>query len=144
MVAEGVPGPGHCLLRDGYVPVRHDARPVRRHRREDRAADGGWAQRAAAAGDPRRLLCRVSVLGKKADGLTNLFCWGACEADAWLERIRDLYAAVDALMAAWDEAAMPRRKAAARLDEAYAAWNKAISVIDDAQKKQLAPACSSP
>ena len=62
--------------------------------------------------------------------------------EAWLERIRDLYAAHDELMAAWLDAAAPapRDKTAAgtRLDEACAAWDTAITVIDEARKKQMA------
>ena len=62
--------------------------------------------------------------GKKADGLVNLYCWAHLRryfvragdanpvqlrhwTDAWLDRIRDLYAAHDELMAAWQEAAAP-------------------------------------
>ena len=62
--------------------------------------------------------------GKKADGLVNLYCWAHVRrhfvragdanpvqlkywTDAWLERIRDLYAAHDELMAAWQDAAAP-------------------------------------
>ena len=61
---------------------------------------------------------------------------------AWLERIRDLYAAHEELMAAWKDAAAPAPQeaaaAAARLEEAYAAWDAAIAVIDEARKKQMA------
>ena len=71
--------------------------------------------------------------GKKADGLVNLYCWAHIRryfvragdanpaqltywTEAWLERIRDLYAAHDELMAAWQEAAAPapREKAGRR------------------------------
>ena len=104
--------------------------------------------------------------GKKADGLVNLYCWAhvrrhfvrAGDANpaqlkywtqAWLERIRDLYATHDELMAAWSSAAAPapRQKAAAaaRLDEAYTAWDKAIGVIDEARAKQMtAPGLQQP
>ena len=62
--------------------------------------------------------------------------------DAWLERIRDLYAAHDGLMAAWRGAAAPaprgKEQAAAALDRAYAAWDQALAVIDEARKKQMA------
>jgi transposase len=62
--------------------------------------------------------------------------------DAWLERIRDLYAAHDDLMAAWQEAAAPaareKEAAAARLEKAHEAWDTAITVIDEARKKQMA------
>lgn len=44
---------------------------------------------------------------------------------AWLDRIRDLYAAHDRLTGAWQDAAAPapgdRAAAAARLDDAHAA-----------------------
>ena len=60
---------------------------------------------------------------------------------AWLERIKDLYAAHSQLMAAWEDAAAlaPREAlAAARLEEAGAAWDQALAVIDEARKKQMA------
>ena len=44
-------------------------------------------------------------------------------------------------MAAWNDAAAPPagdETAAARLDEAYAAWDTALAVIDEARKKQMA------
>ena len=58
--------------------------------------------------------------GKKADGLVNLYCWAHIRryfvragdanparltywAQAWLDRIRDLYRAHDELMAGWQE-----------------------------------------
>src|SRR5712691_10194147 len=96
-------------------------------------------------GGPRRLVISsdfyavYSSAGKKADGLVNLFCWShvrrhfvrAGDANpvqlrywtgAWLERIRDLYAAHGQLMAAWQDAAAPalrgREAPAARLEEA--------------------------
>src|SRR5207244_3620641 len=69
--------------------------------------------------------------------------------DAWLDRIRDLYAAHDGLMAAWQENAAPapqeRQAAAARLEDAYAAWDDALAVIDEARKKQAqAPGLAEP
>jgi transposase len=103
--------------------------------------------------------------GKKADGLVNLFCWAHLRrhfvragdaspqlkywTDAWLERIRDLYAAHDGLMAAWQDAAAPapqdKTAAAARLDKAYKAWDEALAVIDAARKKQVqAPGLQAP
>ena len=99
---------------------------------------------------PRRLVISSDFYavyqsaGKKADGLVNLFCWAHVRrhfvragdanpvqlkywTEAWLERIRDLYAAHDELMAAWQDAAAPapqeKEAAAARLDDAYAAWD---------------------
>ena len=97
--------------------------------------------------------------GRKADGLVNLFCWAhirryfvrAGDANpaqltywtqAWLERIKDLYAAHEQLMAAWAGAAAApasRQTAeAARLTGARAAWDEAITAIDEARKKQMA------
>jgi transposase len=120
---------------------------------------------ADADGGLRRLVISsdfyavYSSAGKKADGLVNLYCWAhvrrhfvrAGDANpaqltywraAWLDRIRDLYAAHEALTAAWGEAAAPapwdKEKATARLDHAYAAWDEAITAIDQARKKQAA------
>ena len=122
-------------------------------------------------GGPRRLVISsdfyavYSSAGKKAEGLVNLFCWSHVRrhfvragdanpvqlrywTDAWLERIKDLYAAHDQLMAAWQDAApAPQDKdaAAARLGKAYRAWDDAIAVIDESRKKQIqAPALAEP
>jgi len=61
---------------------------------------------------------------------------------AWLERIRDLYTAHDGLMVAWQDAAAPaaqeKTAARARLEAAHAAWDGAITAIDEARKKQMA------
>ena len=121
-------------------------------------------------GGPRRLVISSDFYkvyesaGKKADGLVNLFCWAHVRrhfvragdaspqlkywTDAWLERIRDLYAAHDGLMAAWQDAAAPApqdKTAAARLDKAYKAWDEALAVIDAARKKQVqAPGLQAP
>jgi len=114
-------------------------------------------------GGPRRLVISSDFYavyqsaGKKADGLANLYCWSHARrhfvragdanpaqlkywTDAWLDRIRDLYAAHEALAAAWHDAAAPQDKtaAAARLEEARAAWDTAIGAIDEARKKQMA------
>ena len=119
-----------------------------------------------ADGGPRRLVISsdfyavYSSAGNKADGLVNLYCWAhvrrhfvrAGDANpaqlrywmqAWLDRIKDLYAAHDELVAAWQDAAAapaPRDKpaAAARLDQAYAAWDTALTVIDQTRRKQMA------
>ena len=123
-------------------------------------------------GGPRRLVissdfCAVcQSAGKKADGLVNLYCRAhvgrhfvrAGDAspvqlkywtEAWLERIRDLYAARGQLMAAWQDAAVPapqeKAAAAALLEGARAARDDAITVIDDARKKQArAPGLQEP
>jgi transposase len=116
-----------------------------------------------ADGGPRRLVISsdfyavYASAGKKAEGLVNLFCRAhvrrhlvrAGDANpvqlkywiqAWLERIRDLYAARDELMAAWHDAAAPaprdKAAAAARLDKAYAVWDDALAVIDETRKEQ--------
>jgi transposase len=128
---------------------------------------------AGEDGGPRRLVISSDFYavyqsaGKKADGLVNLYCWAHVRrhfvragdanpaqltywADAWLQRIRDLYAAHEELMAAWQDPAAPapgenpaaapgeNPAAAARLKCAYAAWDEAITVIDQARNKQMA------
>jgi transposase len=120
---------------------------------------------ADADGGPRRLVISSDFYavyqsaGNKADGLVNLYCWAHVRrhfvragdanpaqlkywTDAWLDRIRDLYAAHDELMAAWQDAAAPapqdKAAADARLDQAYPAWDTAITVIDQTRKKQMA------
>ena len=123
-------------------------------------------------GGPRRLVISSDFYavyqsaGKKADGLVNLYCWAhirryfvrAGDANpaqltywtaAWLERIKNLYAAHAQLMTAWAEAAAPAPReaaaAAARLEEAGAAWDEAIGVIDEARKTQMtAPGLQEP
>jgi hypothetical protein len=123
-------------------------------------------------GEPRRLVISSDFYavyqsaGKKAGGLVNLYCWAhipryfvrAGDANpaqlgywtaAWLELIRDLYATHGQLMTAWAQAAAPAPReaaaAAARLEEAGAAWDEAISVIDEARKKQMtAPGLQEP
>jgi len=104
--------------------------------------------------------------GKKTDGLVNLYCRAhvrrhfvragdanpvqlKCWTDKWLDRIRDLYAAHDELMAAWQEQAAPapqeKQDAAARLEKAYAGWDDAIRVIDETRKTQAqAPGLAEP
>ena len=120
-------------------------------------------------GGPRRLVISsdfyavYQAAGKKADGLVNLFCWAHVRrhfvragdanpdqlthwTEGWLERIKDLYAAHDELMAAWQHADGPvsrdkpgeQTAAAARLDEAYTAWDTALRVIDQTRTKQMA------
>ncbi len=116
-------------------------------------------------GGPRRLVISSDFYsvyqsaGTNADGLVNLYCWAhirryfvrAGDANpaqltywtaAWLERIKGLYAAHEELTAAWNgpAAPVPRDKtaAAARLDDAQAAWNAALTAIDETRKKQMA------
>jgi transposase len=104
--------------------------------------------------------------GRKADGLVNLYCWSHLRryfvragdanpaqlrywTDAWLARIRALYDAHGELMAAWQDAAAPpeqgKETAAARLEKAYAAWDRVIGVIDETRKEQMkAPGLQEP
>ena len=151
-------GPDTCCFvmdpsRSGAVLARHAG------------IDGETGQLTAGGdGGPRRLVISSDFYkvyesaGKKADGLVNLFCWAhvrrhfvrAGDANpvqlkywtaAWLERIRDLYAAHGKLMTAWNEAAAPtprdRQEAAVRLGQAHAAWDEAIAVIGQARKTQM-------
>jgi NADH:ubiquinone oxidoreductase subunit len=92
--------------------------------------DEATGQLAGTGDGPRRLVISsdfysvYTSAGKKADGLVNLFCWAhirryfvrAGDAEpaqltywtqAWLERIKNLYAAHQQLMAAWAQAAAP-------------------------------------
>ena len=137
-------------------------RAARRVRRAGRGNPPG----AIPAGRPGPTPTAVyQSAGKKADGLVNLYCWAhirryfvrAGDANpaqlaywtaAWLERIKDLYAAHAELMAAWrSRGTRPAGKqaAAARLEKAYAAWDGAIRVIDEARKKQMqAPGLQEP
>ena len=111
------------------------------------------------------------MTSSKADGLVNLYCWAHVRrhfvraadsnpaqlkhwTEAWLDRIKTLYAAHDELMAAWQHADGPatvdtsrdtprdkpleKTAAAARLDEAYTAWDTALRVIDQTRTKQMA------
>jgi len=151
-------GPDTCCFvmdptRSGAVLARHAG------------IDEETGQLTADDGGPRRLVISSDFYkvyesaGKKADGLVNLFCWAHVRrhfvragdanpvqlkhwTEAWLERIRDLYAAHDELMAAWQDAAAPapqeKTAAAARLGKAYDAWDGVITAIDEARKKQIA------
>jgi transposase len=112
---------------------------------------------------PRRLVVSsdfyavYTAAGKKADGLVNLYCWAhlrrhfvrAGDANptqlrywtaAWLARIKALYAAHEQLMAAWEQAAAPApaqaTAAAARLRDAYDAWDTALAAIDTERRTQ--------
>ena len=97
--------------------------------------------------------------GKKADGLVNLYCWAHVRrhlvragdanpvqlkywTEAWLERIRDLYAAHES---SWPPGRTPPRPRRGRRrpprpgwTKAYAAWDDAIAAVDEARKKQMA------
>jgi transposase len=125
--------------------------------------DEATGQLTADGDGPRQLVISsdfysvYTSAGKKADGLMNLYCWAhvrrhfvrAGDANpaqlgywtqAWLDRIKNLYAAHQQLMAAWNQAAAatPREAAAARLEEARGTWDAAISAIDEARNKQIA------
>ncbi len=132
---------------------------MRAARRVRRAGQGN-PPGAILAGRPGPTPTKVyESAGKKADGLVNLYCWAHLRrhvvragdanpvqlghwTDAWLGRIRDLYAAHDELMAAWAGTAAPapqeKEEAAGRLEKAYAAWDDAITVIGQARQKQMA------
>jgi transposase len=159
-------GPGTvCFVMDptraGAVLARHAG------------IDGETGQLTAGEdGGPRRLVISSDFYkvyesaGKKADGLVNLYCWAHIRrhfvragdaspvqlkywTDAWLDRIRDLYGAHDELTAAWAGAVAPAARekaaAAARLEKAQGAWDTAITVIDEARKKQAqAPGLQEP
>ena len=166
MVAMGIPGRGHRLLRDGRHEVRGGPGP-------HAGIDEETGQLAADEdGGPRQLVISSDFYavyqsaGKKADGLVNLYCLAhirryfvrAGDANpaqlghwtaAWLDRIRDLYAAHAQLMTTWQEAAAPAPRdaaaAAARLEDAGTAWDDALAVIDTARKKQVqAPGLQEP
>jgi len=114
-------------------------------------------------GGPRRLVISSDFYavyqsaGRKADGLVNLFCAAHVRrhfvragdaspvqlkywTQGWLALFRDLYAAHDELMAAWQESTAPpareKKAAAKRLENAYAGWDHAIGVIDETREKQ--------
>lgn len=115
-------------------------------------------------GSPRRLVVSsdfyavYTSAGKKADGLVNLYCWAHLRrhfvragdanptqlrhwTNAWLERIKALYTAHDALTAAWSEAAAPSSgqaaAASARLADAHTAWDTALEAIDTERRTQM-------
>jgi len=104
---------------------------------------------------PRRLVVSsdfysvYTSAGRKAAGLVNLYCWahvrryfvraGDANPDqlsgwtaAWLERIKNLYAAHEQLSVAWAGGA------AAELEPACTAWDDALGVIDAERTKQMA------
>jgi hypothetical protein len=56
--------------------------------------------------------------------------------EAWLERIKNLYAAHEKLMSAWAGAA--GQAAAAQLEQARSAWDTALAAIDAARQQQMA------
>jgi transposase len=127
--------------------------------------DEETGQLAAGGDGPRQLVISsdfysvYTSAGRKAGGLVNLFCWAHIRryfvragdanpaqltywAAAWLERIKNLYAAHEELMAAWAAAAAPAPReaaaAAARLAGARAAWDAALGAIDAARRQQMA------
>ena len=113
-------------------------------------------------GGPRQLVISsdfysvYTSAGARADGLVNLYCWahirryfvraGDANPDqlrywtqAWLERIKALYAAHEQLMTARAQAAGAQdSQAAPRLGKAYQAWDEAISAINAARIQQMA------
>jgi len=145
-----------CFVMDptraGGVLARHVGIDEETGQLAGRADDGG----------PRKLVISsdfysvYTSAGAKADGLVNLYCWAhirryfvrAGDANpaqltywtqAWLERIKALYAAHEQLMTAWAQAADAQdSQTAARLEQAYQAWDKTIGAIDAARIKQMA------
>jgi transposase len=120
------------------------------------ADDGGGPRRLVISSD---FYSVYQSAGKKAGGLVNLYCWAhirryfvrAGDANpaqlaywtaAWLERIKNLYAAHAQLMTAWEGAAAPAPRevaaAAARLEAAGVTWDEALAVIDSARREQAA------
>ena len=113
-------------------------------------------------GGPRQLVISsdfysvYTSAGNKADGLVNLYCWAHVRrhfvragdanpaqlkywTEAWLERIKALYAAHEELMSAWAGAAgQAGQAAAAQLEQARAAWDTALAAIDAARQQQMA------
>ena len=132
--------------------------------------DEATGQLAADGDGPRQLVVSsdfysvYASAGKKADGLVNLYCRAhvrrhfvragdanpaqlGYRTQAWLDRIKNLHAAHQQLMAAWSQAAAatPREAAAAPPAEARGAWDAATGAIDEARQKQMAPpACKNP
>ena len=128
-------------------------RAARRVRRAGRGNPPG----AIPAGRPGPTPTSVyTSAGNKADGLVNLYCWAHVRrhfvragdanpaqlkywTEAWLERIKALYAAHEELMSAWaGAAAQAGQAAAAQLEQARAAWDTALAAIDAARQQQMA------
>ena len=140
-----------ALLREPRAEgaARIDIRALGRVLGLDRAPEVKTIRRKLAA------LAELAAAGKAAELQMAIRAGDANPAQlkywtqAWLGRIKDLYAAHDELTAAWHGAAAPapreREKAAARLDRAYAAWDQSLTMIDEARKKQVtAPGLQQP
>ena len=121
----------------------------------------------AEGGGPRRLVISsdfysvYTSAGRKAAGLVNLYCWahvrryfvraGDANPDqlsgwtaAWLERIKNLYAAHEQLSVAWatGRPAAPGGGRRRRTGTRMPAWDDALGVIDAERTKQMAsPGC---
>jgi hypothetical protein len=119
----------------------------------------------AEDGRPRRLVISsdfytvYASAGRKTDGLNRLYCWAhirryfvrAGDANPtqlaywtrdWLDRIKALYATHDELTDAWNASAAPAPgrtalQAAARLADAYTAWDTALEAIEVARQAQM-------
>jgi transposase len=140
-----------CFVMD---PTRSGA-VLARHAGIDQAT-GQLAERPGAGEEgPRQLVVSsdfysvYTSAGRKACGLMNLYCWahvrrhfvraGDANPDqlrywttAWLERIKNLYAAHEHLSTAWAGGA------AAELEHARQAWDEALGVIDAERTRQMA------
>jgi hypothetical protein len=134
--------------RAGAVLARHAGIDEQTGQLAGSGPDGGSRQLVVSSD----FYCVYTSAGNKADGLVNLFCWAhvrrhfvrAGDANpaqltywtaAWLERIKNLDAAHEKLMAAWADGA---GQAAAPLEQARAAWDTALAAIDAARKQQMA------
>src|SRR5207342_1804616 len=121
----------------------------------DQPDRAGLVPGAHGAEGPRQLVISsdfysvYSSAGRKATGLINLYCWahvrryfvraGDANPDqltywtaAWLERIKNLYAAHEQLSTAWAGGA------AADLEHARTAWDEALGVMHTERTKQMA------
>ena len=140
--------------RSGAVPARHAG--IDQETGQLTADEDGGPRRLVISSD---FYAVYQCAGRKADGLVNLFCRAhirryfvrAGDANpaqltywtqAWLARIKDLYAAHEQLMTAWAAAAAaPASRPTAEatpLEEARAAWDEAITAIDEARTRQMA------
>jgi transposase len=140
-----------CFVMD---PTRSGA-VLARHAGIDQATGQLAEQPGADSEGPRQLVVSsdfysvYASAGRKASGLVNLYCWAhvrrhfvrAADANpdqlsywtaAWLERIKNLYAAHEQLSTAWAGGA------ATELEHARTAWDETLAVIDTERTRQMA------
>jgi len=148
-----------CFVMD---PTRSGA-VLARHAGIDQTTGQLAPQPSADEEGPRQLVISsdfysvYTSAGRKATGLINLYCWahirrhfvraGDANPDqlaywtaAWLERIKNLYAAHEQLSTAWADNAAGGAAAGATadLEKARQAWDEALDVIDAERTKQMA------